>query len=554
MVTQYSKRAWVFAAVAVLWWVSAQAAPARVPLVDAVKTGDLRAVRAALAQGDVNDALEDGTTALHWAVHLDNVGAVDLLIKAGARVDAANAYKMTPLALAAVNGNATIIERLLSAGANPNTPIANGETPLMTVARSDNPDAVRVLLAHGAHVNARETFRGQTPLMWAAARGNTAVVKSLLGAGTDVNATTPTVVRKHTNDGVDYLTTLGIGGQTAWDWRGPELSAFSALLFATRTGHIDTVRVLLDAGAAINATASDGTTALHFAITNAHYELAAYLLDSGADPNANAVGWTPLHQVVRARRSNGRGYSSPVGSGRVESLDLIKKLIAKGAYVNARMWNNVLATREGQRTSLNYMGATPFLIAAKIGDLETMRLLIANGANPHTTNVENETALMLAAGVSLFNPGEDAGSAPENMPERLEAVKFCVSLGQDVNAVSKEGETALHGAAYMGDSPIAEYLVSQGAQFDARNDRGWTPLMIANGVQFAEFYKEQPAVAATLRRLMAARGLPTDNQIGDQVACKHCYTTRGTEAHRRVTHDAELQADQALVNALKNAR
>src|SRR5688572_27036163 len=70
------------------------------PLIDAVKRGDVTAVRALLPQADVNAAQDDGTTALHWAVHPDNKTLVDVLLKAGAKVNAANRYKMTPLALA----------------------------------------------------------------------------------------------------------------------------------------------------------------------------------------------------------------------------------------------------------------------------------------------------------------------------------------------------------------------------------------------------------------------------------------------------------------------
>ena len=105
-----------------------------------------------------------GTTALHWAVHLDNATLVDLLIKSGATVQVANRYKMTPLGLAAINGNAGVIGRLLKAGADANDTIAEGETALMTAARSDRVDVVKMLLAHGAKVEcARDLPRADGP-------------------------------------------------------------------------------------------------------------------------------------------------------------------------------------------------------------------------------------------------------------------------------------------------------------------------------------------------------------------------------------------------------
>src|SRR5262249_17164202 len=108
--------------------------------------------------------------------------------------------------------------------------------------------------------------------------------------------------------------------------------------------------------------------------------------------------------------------------------------------------------------------------------------------------------------------------------------------------------------AYLGDIKIVEYLVEQGVKLDVKNDRGWTPLMIANGVAYAEFYKEQPQLVPVLKRLMAARGLETENKIGHQATSKDCYLTRGKEAYRRTEHDRELQRDKALVASLKNAK
>ena len=551
-----SYRWWVAAAGVAMLWPGLSAA-ADVSLIEAVKQGDIEAVRELLHQGDVDvDAAEpSGTTALEWAVHLDEPVIVDLLLESGADVRVANRYGMTPLALAAVNGNAGVIERLLDAGAGANDAIVDGETALMTASRSDRVEAVKVLLTRGADVHARESLHGQTALHWAAARGNVAVVSTLLEAGADVNTTTPTVDREDLNDTAHFLESRGVGGQTGWQEQLPPPSAFRPLLFAVRQGHQDVVRVLLDAGADVNDVLSDGTSALVLAVMNAHLELAAYLLDQGADPNANEQGWTALHEAVRGRRANTRIYVAPVPTGSMGSFDLIKKLVASGAHVNARAWNDRMSRKDNQRERLNYMGATSFLVAAKIGDFEVMQYLLEQGADPHVTNVENETALMVAAGVALFNPGEDAGSQPEDMAERLQAVKFCVEeLGQDVNAVSTENETALHGAVYLGFIPVVEYLVEKGARLGVKNDRGWTPLMIANGAAWAEFYKEYPEVADVLRRLMTERGLSTEDQIGDQVTCKDCYLTRGEEAHYRHTRALELQADRELVAALKNAK
>ena len=132
----------------------------------------------------------DGTTALHWAAHFDNLAAADLLIKAGANVQAANRYGATPLWLACINGSAPMVERLLGAGADPNTTMAEGDTALMTAARTGNVGVVKALLLRGADVNARENWKGQTALMWAAAGNNAAAVEALIEGGADVQART----------------------------------------------------------------------------------------------------------------------------------------------------------------------------------------------------------------------------------------------------------------------------------------------------------------------------------------------------------------------------
>src|SRR5207249_9768 len=169
---------------------------------------------------------------------------------------------------------------------------------------------------------------------------------------------------------------------------------YTAFLFAVRSGRIEAVRALLDAGARIDETAPDGTNALVIAAVNAHWELGALLLDRGADPNAAAQGWTPLHQVARTRTLNIGQFPYPVPTGRLTGLDLARKLIERGANVNARMTKEIV---DGYRNRFNRVGATPLLLAAKGADVEMIRLLAANGADHRLANVQNTTPLMAAA-------------------------------------------------------------------------------------------------------------------------------------------------------------
>src|SRR5438132_29406 len=129
------------------------AGPSSASVVEAAKTGDAKAVRLAIAQGNVNMTEADGTTALHWAVRRGDLESIDVLLQAGAQVGAATRYGVTPLYLAAQKGNATVIERLLKGGADAKWIGPDGDTVLMTAARAGNAEAIKVLVAHGADVN-----------------------------------------------------------------------------------------------------------------------------------------------------------------------------------------------------------------------------------------------------------------------------------------------------------------------------------------------------------------------------------------------------------------
>jgi uncharacterized protein len=460
---------------AVLAIVLSVAVFADVTLVDAVKRGDAAAVRALLqAKADGNSAEADGTTALHWAVRRADFATVDLLLDAGARANGANRYGITPLYLACINGDPTMVARLLEAGANPNTTLADGETVLMTAARTGNVPVLKALLSRGADVRARERRKGQDALMWAAAENNAAAVTALIEAGADRDA-------------------RSTGG------------SFTPFLFAVRGGHLEASRALLDAGVDVNQRLTDGTSALVLAVTNAHYELAGQLLARGADPNADAQGWTALHQIAWSRRHNaGFNLPGPVQTGSLDSLELVRRLAQSGANVNARTTKE---PRDGNRNMLNRLASTPFLMAAKNDDVPLMKTLLEVGADPSLTTQRGTTALMVAAGVGIWAPGENPGTHEE----ALAAMKLALDAGGGrVNDIDMDGETALHGAVYRGGNIAAiQFLIEKGAKLDVRNAKGWIPLTAADGVEYTPaVLKRYPEAAALLRKAMREQGLP----------------------------------------------
>src|SRR4029453_11127613 len=129
-------------------------------LADAAMRQDREVVRQLLRQKvDVNAPQPDGTTGIHWGVGLDDLETTALLIGPGAKASAANREGVTPLQLAALNGNAVMLDRLIKAGANPNAPLTpSGDTALMLASRTGKTDAIALLLERGVNVNAKETW------------------------------------------------------------------------------------------------------------------------------------------------------------------------------------------------------------------------------------------------------------------------------------------------------------------------------------------------------------------------------------------------------------
>jgi uncharacterized protein len=450
------------------------------PLADAIEKKDLAAVRALIGDSDVNAAQVDGMTALHWAVQHDDLATAKLLLAAKANARAENRYGVTPLSLACTNGNGAMVKLLLDAGADPNAPLRGGETPLMTAARTGKLEAVQALLARGADASARLP-QGQTALMWAAADGHTAVVEALLAAGAEFRA--------------------------ALD------SGFTPMLFAARGGHTEIVRALLKAGVDVKEVTQPakpggklprkGTSAQLVAIENGHFELAALLLDFGADPNDMRSGYTPLHVLSWVRKPDhgeDDGLPPPEGSGSLTTDDLIRKLVAKGANVNARLTGGPSG---GGRIARK--GCTPFMLAADTADTPYMKLLLELGADPTIPNADGCTAIMAAAGLGTRTAEEEAGTEDE----AIEAVNFLLSLGADINAVSNHGDTVMHGAAFASWPKMVKHLHAKGAKIEVwnqKNKRGWTPLLVAEGHRFGNF-KPSFETADAIKEIMIAHGI-----------------------------------------------
>ena len=475
-------------AAAVLWTGAVQAQPAP-PLIEAVKAGNIDAVRRLLnAAGgvDVNARQGDGATALHWAAHRNDLEAARVLIDAGATVGAANALGATPLWLAAMNGSAAMVARLLAAGADANAALMMGETPLMAAARGGHLEAVERLLARGADVNAAEQERQQTALMWAVAQQHPAVVRVLVAQGAELHARTAVW---------DQLENTAGNTNTTGNFRMAH-GGSTPLLFAASRGDVDTARALVDAGADVNDTAASGTSALVVAAHGGHGPLAIYLLEQGAHSNAREAGYTALHAAVLR-----------------SEVELVDALLAHGADPNAVLEHGTPGRRFSADYSLRHqlIGSNAFWLAAKYGEPEILRTLAEHGADPIATPDSGMSALQAAMGITsgTENRRNRVVPPPDRIDQEqltLELARITLDLGVDVNAADRRGDTALHYAVRQSFESVIELLAARGADLNVKNRRDQTPLMLAEINQpIPGSYESgtRPSIAALLRRLGA---------------------------------------------------
>jgi ankyrin repeat protein len=427
----------------------------RPPLVEAARAGDHDALRALLQKKvGVNAAEGDGSTALHWASYRDDLESADLLLRAGAKVNAANDLGATPLWAASQNGSLAMVAKLLNAGANPNAALLAGETPVMVAARSGYANVVEQLLAKGADPNARGA-RGQTALMWAAAQKHPEAVKVLLAHGADVEARSNAwneVMAVPPHGYLPYNRAIPHGGDTA-------------LMFAAREDDVESAKLLIAAGAQVNAADAWGVTATTLAAHSGHDDVVAFLLSKGADPNLAAAGFTALHAAIMRRDEA-----------------MVTVLLDHGANPNAPLqtWTPTRRSSHDFNFAPELVGATPFWLAARFTEPEVMRLLLKHGADPlfvHRSDrvvdgrgdqlfphrQEATTALMAATGMGGGVAWiQTAKSKREAL--MLEAVKIAVEAGIEVNAANTNGRTALDGARGLGYESVVQFLAGKGAK------------------------------------------------------------------------------------------
>jgi ankyrin repeat protein len=481
--------------------VSVATGTAAPPLIAAIRAHDSAKaleILAAQPRPDVNQRSVDGTTALHWAVYDNDVAVIDRLLAAGANPNLRNDYNSTPLAEAAVVGNATVIERLLKAGADPESANADGQSALMVVARTSNVQAAKLLLRAGAQVNAHETWRGQTALMWAAAQSQPQMVRLLIEHGADVNATSKLNHFERQVTAEPRMQQRPAGGLTP-------------LLYAARSGCLECAKQLVHGGADINFPDPDGITPLIMAGINASFDVAAFLVTKGAELNVwDTWGRSPLYAVVDLNTVPTGGRADRPSSDASTGTELVSMMLAHGANPNLQI--KIVPPLRSLRDdrgpdAVLQAGTTSLARAAKGGDVEVVRLLLAHGANPSLPTVQGVTPMMMAAGTEYS--GRDSRGRYQTEEQAAQIIQLLLGAGADINARADDGGTALHGAASRGRNAIVNLLVAHNADPAIKDARGRTAADVANGVGgggFGRVADTYPETAALLKKLMADTG------------------------------------------------
>jgi uncharacterized protein len=494
------------------------------PLWLASVNGTAEVIAALLEAGaDANEQLPLGRTPLMIASRTGKIDAMKVLLDHGADPNAKETLRgTTPIMWAADEGHAAAIKLLIDRGADfkaHSAPAERGRGPAL----GKSGDPRRAVAALGAAVAAGQPIPGLGQLGGLngspRASGGRGDAAAPAGSGAGRGGRGARASGAGSPDGFDQNDDAAVA---AFGGRGPQPKdggQLTPLVFATRANDLESVKVLLAAGADVNGVTGYGWSPLLVATQNRYYKLGAYLLERGADPNlANKGGWVPLYLATDNRNIENGDY--PVRKGDMDHLEFIKLLLDKGANVNARLKDSTETRTVFTNQWLDENGATAFLRASQSGDLALMKLLLSRGADPKVKTELGVTALQVAAGIGWVE-----GITYEWSPkDTLEAVRMLLDLGLDPNDQAATGRVALHGAAHKGATEVVQLLVDRGARMDVRDygntdNRGsrelsthtWLPVDYADGLVRVGVQSAipHPETGLLLRKLMAAKGLPT---------------------------------------------
>jgi ankyrin repeat protein len=444
------------------------------PVIAAARNADLEITTRLIEKGaDVNAANREGHTALIEAVANGSFEIVKRLVEHGANVNALTSEGQSAMYFGyspeRAAKDALIFLYLIEHGADVNSIDHSGLTVLMAVSERCTVDVVKAVLDKGAFVNAKDKKRGATALIWCLIGHyyKPDVVRLLVERGADVNAAD--------NNG---LTPLMASPDPAF------------------------TQILLDRGANINAVHKNGKNALQMAACDVKME--KFLLDRGAKvlPGAPVIAdafsceWGPCMECAKMFVNAGADINVPAWNGVTplmmlvggSNIDTAKEYLARGADVRARdkfghtalhrvgfpEYVDLLVDRGADINARDDHQRTPILAANRH---DVIAALVRRGANINDRDIEGQTLLFIRRGpdatefllANHANPSirDNRGRTPLMRAVESDdgfSVKVLIKAGVDVNAVSKEGETAMSIAKRKHNSDLGKILLEAGAK------------------------------------------------------------------------------------------
>ncbi len=421
--------------------------------------------------------------ALHFASHFNWPFVMERMLKRGLDPDAPAGTWDPPLHIAAQKGSSQALEVLMKGGADLNLMTQERETALTIATAREDEDMVALLIEKGAKVNVKSGPRNQTPLHIAARTGNTGIARLLLQHGCDANAT-------------DDI-------------------CFTPLIQAVYSGRLEMAEMLVrEYQADLTATCGGGTDSLHLAVGSGNCELVNLLLDLGLQPTTTPkYQYSILHSAVNSigmlkmllqrfpamdlRAINTYGETPlhfAATNGHVESVRHLLALYPALATVctplaglplhsaisgNKPECAEALVTRDNVNAK-GPKGQTPLILAASLGHLALVDLMIQQGANVDATDTEGQTALLAAAASGhlsvvdrLVERGADLTVADKNgwglllhllCKDHFSAAGCLLQRrGVQVNEVTSTGLTPLLAASMLNWNPLTARLLELGA-------------------------------------------------------------------------------------------
>jgi uncharacterized protein len=487
----------------------------------AAGNGDAESVRALLERKVPVDIRETawGQTPLMWAAAYNRVAALDVLIKAGAGLEAASRIEDIPKQEREIRTQLIARTRKMAAlkaadspfapsTVTPNLPVGSGP---VTGSAAPSPASAGAAQAVPAPSSAAPAAAPR-----ASAGGASAAGASVSPAGTPAAAARPGAARAAGDSARP---------QTGFQQRGPSYGelignkgGLTPLLFAVREGNVEAVARLLEAGASINhVSEGDHTSPLLMAAVNGRFDMAKMLMDKGADVKlASDAGATPLYAVINTQWAPKSLYPQPTAQlqQKITHIELMEQMRKAGADPNVRLKKHLwFMSYNFDLLGVNTVGATPFWRAAYGLDVPAMKLLVQYKADPTVPTIKplgrlpgddapEEGAaggadpsglppvpdggpgvypIQAAAGVG-YGEGYAANSHRHAPDAWLPAVKYLIEeLEADPNSRDFNGYNPMHHAAARGDNELIQYLMSKGTDVKAVSRRGQTTADMANG-------------------------------------------------------------------------